>query len=63
MLVTCEDDPEIKNLRYYADEGSELKFSSREFDNPVEYCQVEQPNGKKMHFSLVPDKENPNVIR
>ena len=63
ILAACDDDLEIKSSRYQPDEGSEFRFSTKEFDKPVEYCQVEQPNGNRLHFSSVPDKRNPNAIR
>ena len=63
ILVVCEDNLEIEHSRYQPDKGSEFRFSTKSFDESIEYCQVEQPNGNKLHFSLVPDKQNPNVIR
>ena len=63
MLGTCHDDAKIKNARHTPYEASEIKFSSSKYDKPIEYCLVEQPNGDKLHFSLVPDKKNPDVIR
>ena len=63
ILVACEDDLEIKHSRYQPHTGSEFRFSTKSFDKSIEYCLVEQPNGNKLHFSLVADKQNPNVIR
>ena len=63
ILVACEDDLEIKHSRYQPHKGSEFCFSTKAFDESIEYCQVEQPNGNKLNFSLVPDKQNSNVIR
>ena len=63
MLGTCHDVAKIKNARHNPYEASEIRFSSSKYDKPIEYCLIEQPNGEKLHFSLVPDKNNPDVIR
>ena len=63
ILAACEDNLETNHSRYQPHKGSEFHFSTKSFDKSIEYCQVEQPNGNKLNFSLVPDKQNPNVIR